>query len=198
MIYLVCHGESTFEVEQRLRCKQIGGDLTPTGTTQAEHAAAWLADKQISHIYHSPFVVAQQTSQIIGEKLRVKTTADPNLAAVDCGELAGRDDNYSWGIWRQVWQQWQQHTWDARYTGGESLQEAFDRFRQPLQRARDHSNTVLITHSDIMHAVVPLMCVNYAALKFIDILTNGGIVVLEPYDHLRYACNAWNIVEHLP
>ena len=69
-IYLVRHGETTADVEDR-----YGGDyddhLTEKGTKQAKDLAKVLSGKGIELIYHSPKIRAVETAQIVAAELKV-------------------------------------------------------------------------------------------------------------------------------
>jgi len=197
MIYLVHHGESTVDIEQRLTCKEYDGDLTPLGRKQARLLGNWLAHKQITHIYTSPFERAKQTANIVGELVNVKPSSNPDIAAIDCGELEGRTDTYSLGRWQEIHLQWKRAEWDATYPGGENYRQAYTRLHRAIQQAEYAENAVLITHSSLLRVIVPYLCVNAAALQRVDPIPHTGIVTLSPFSHGRYACEAWNLVEHL-
>lgn len=197
MIYLIRHGESTVSLEQRITCKQLDGDLTALGRKQARLVGNWLAHKQITQIYTSPFHRARQTASIIGELVNVKPTINDDLREMDCGELEGRTDPHAWKRWKAIFDRWIQADWYAEYPGGESFRNAYDRFHRALQQAEYNDNTVLITHGGISFAVVRYLCVNAAALQRVDHLSNTGMIVLDRYDSGRYVCEAWNLVEHL-
>lgn len=126
--------------------------------------------------------------------------AAEGLRELDCGELEGRDDNYSWGLWQQVFDRWRQAEWDAAFAGGESFRAAYERFSlvlYQLSQQRQRENTLLVTHGGMMLCVIPYLCVNAAALQRVAHVENAGFVVLDPYDHGRYICESWNLVEHL-
>lgn len=199
MIYLIRHGESTFDKEMRISCNEHNGNLTNMGQKQARLVGDWLALKGITHIYTSPFPYTQQTADIIGKIIKVEPQINADLAELNCGELQGRDDPFSIGRWEEMFNRWKRAEWDATYPGGESYREAYTRFHRAIQQGEYGENTVLLTHSSISEAVVPYLCVNAAALQRVDPLSNTGIVVLEPYTpgSGRYACNSWNLIEHL-
>ena len=75
-IYLVRHGETTSDVEDR-----YGGDyedhLTEKGRRQSEELASKLKGKGIKVIYYSPRIRAAETAEIVNNVL------DVNLAAVE-------------------------------------------------------------------------------------------------------------------
>jgi probable phosphoglycerate mutase len=197
LIYLMRHGESVVNVQRRLKCKALDGDLSLLGREQAAKAARWLLDKGISHIYCSPFHRAQQTAQIIGDCLGIAPVTDKNLGEMDCGELEGRPDEEAWAVRDIVYEQWLAGDWEASFPGGESFRHAFERFNRALAHVGEGETTLMVTHGGIAVAVVPLVCVNASALQRSPGLDNTGFVVLESYDASRYICRAWNVVEHL-
>lgn len=70
-IYLIRHGQTTGDVEDR-----YGGDyddhLTEEGKLQAKNLAEKLADEGIEIIYCSPKIRAQETAEILRQKLNCK------------------------------------------------------------------------------------------------------------------------------
>src|SRR5690348_12362582 len=132
LIYVMRHAQSVVNVERRLTGRTFDGDLTPLGEAQATKASEWLLDKGISKIVHSPFHRAQQTAQIVGNKLGLPITSDADLSEMNCGDLDWRTDEESWAAWRRIYERWLQRDWRATYPGGESYQQGFDRFNHCL------------------------------------------------------------------
>ncbi len=197
LIYVIRHGQSTVNVERRLTCRHLEGDLTVLGREQALKAAQWLSDKNITNIVNSPFHRTVQTAQIIAEKLGVACTETDDLREMDCGDFESKSDKASWDAWRVIYERWLQGDWKATYPGGESYRQGFDRFNHCLMSIKDGERPLLVTHGGISTSVIPYLCVNAAALQGSRILDNTGIVVLEPYGDGRYICRAWNQTEHL-
>lgn len=69
MIFWVRHGQSTWNVLDRLQGHELSPPLTDLGRTQAAEAAESLADLGVAHLLSSPAVRAQETAAIIGERL---------------------------------------------------------------------------------------------------------------------------------
>lgn len=197
LIYLMRHGQSTVNVEHRLTCRKLEGDLTALGREQAEKAGDWLLDKGITRLIHSPFHRAEQTARIVADKLSLPMTAADGLCEMDCGDLEWRTDEAGWDEWRVIYDRWQQADWKATFPGGESYRQAYDRFNHVLNNLRTNETTLLVTHGGITITVVPYLCVNAAALQGNRVLDNTGLVVLEPYGDGRYICRAWNQTAHL-
>jgi broad specificity phosphatase PhoE len=77
-IYLIRHGETTGDVEDR-----YGGDyddhLTDKGKQQVKELSKKLKNKGIEIIYHSPKIRAKETAKLLSETLNVKLKAIKDL-----------------------------------------------------------------------------------------------------------------------
>lgn len=195
-IYLMRHGESVVNIEHRLTCRRLEGDLTRLGREQASRAASWLQSKGITHIRASPFHRAQQTAAIIAQALGLKVVTEQGLAEMDCGSLEGRVDDAAWHDWAEVYERWKRHELDAAFPQGESFGDAVARFRETLDRIPDGSTALLVTHGGITRTVVPYVAEISAELLYRGDLANTGIAVLEYADEC-YRCSSWNLIDHL-
>lgn len=77
-IFLIRHGQTTSDVEDR-----YGGDyddhLTPLGEKQAKELSTKIKDLGIEVIFSSPKVRAQETAQILNQKLNVSIETEVDL-----------------------------------------------------------------------------------------------------------------------
>lgn len=197
LIYVMRHAQSTVNVEQRLTCKKLEGDLTELGREQVIRAASWLADKNITSIYTSPFHRACQTADIIGEKFGVQPITLDGLREMDCGDFEWQTKEQAEEQWRPIYERWLRADWTAAFPGGETYQQAFQRYSASLSQLLPNETSLLVTHGGITITVLPYLCVNAAALQREKRLSNTGMVVLEPFDNGRYICRSWNLTEHL-
>lgn len=197
LIYVMRHAQSVINIEKRISCRKPDGDLTNLGHDQALRAANWLQNKNIGRILHSPFHRAEQTARIVGERLSLPSTEDPDLCEINCGDLEWRSDEDSWANWFKMYERWMQGDWNARYPGGESYREGYDRFNRCLLSIDSEETVLLVTHGGISTTVIPYLCVNAAALQGQRMLDHTGIIVLEPYGDGRFICRAWNQIDHL-
>ncbi len=67
-IYLVRHGETTGDVEDRFD-GAYDDHLSPKGKQQSGKLVNKLENKNIEIIYHSPLIRATETAEILSEKL---------------------------------------------------------------------------------------------------------------------------------
>ncbi len=197
VIYVIRHGQSVVNVERTLRCKKLAGDLTKRGRKQATKAGVWLKDKSIDRILASAFHRAEQTATIIADHLDLKVTIDARLGEMDCGDFEGKSDKESWKQWSKIYNRWKQGDFGARYHGGESYREGYDRLSACLREINPDENMVLVSHGGITRTVIPYLCVNAAALQRVEHLSNTGMILLEPYGDGRFICEGWDLKEHL-
>lgn len=79
MILWVRHGQSTWNVLDRMQGQAVHPPLTELGREQAAQAAERLVDRAVTTILSSPTVRAQQTARIIGDRLGLVVQTDALL-----------------------------------------------------------------------------------------------------------------------
>jgi len=89
MILWVRHGQSTWNVLDRMQGHELSPPLTELGREQASHAAAALADRGVVRLLSSPATRALETAGIIGARLGLEVGVEPLLLE------KGLDENYT-------------------------------------------------------------------------------------------------------
>jgi broad specificity phosphatase PhoE len=79
MILWVRHGQSTWNVIDRLQGHELSPPLTDLGRHQAALAAEALAGHGVARILSSPAVRARQTAEIIADRLGLEVVEEPLL-----------------------------------------------------------------------------------------------------------------------
>jgi len=79
VIWWVRHGQSTWNAVDRMQGHELGPPLTDLGRQQAAAAAEALTDREVIQILASPAVRAQQTAQIIADRLGLEVITEPLL-----------------------------------------------------------------------------------------------------------------------
>ncbi|HEX8732857.1 MAG TPA: histidine phosphatase family protein [Ktedonobacterales bacterium] len=87
---LVRHGQSTFNVENRLPGQLPNVPLTDEGRRQAHQAAIALAGLRLSAVVSSPLERARETAEIIARGWELPVREEPRLMDTDIGAWAGR------------------------------------------------------------------------------------------------------------
>ncbi len=79
MILWVRHGQSTWNVMDRMQGHELSPPLTDLGREQAGHAADALVGRGVVRLLSSPATRARQTAEIIGERLGLEVEIEPLL-----------------------------------------------------------------------------------------------------------------------
>lgn len=79
MILWVRHGQSTWNVLDRLQGHELSPPLTELGREQAGQAADALTDRDVVRLLSSPATRALETAAIIGERLGLEVEIEPLL-----------------------------------------------------------------------------------------------------------------------
>ena len=122
------HGESQANVEQIISNRDLPHPLTKQGKAQARELAEMLTQRNMSAIYASPLLRAQETAQIVSERVGLPLMTTDALREFDCGIAEGRGDAEAWQLLNDVVADWSnRHNYDQRIEGGESFNDMLDR-----------------------------------------------------------------------
>ncbi|MET0447733.1 MAG: phosphoglycerate mutase family protein [Aeromicrobium sp.] len=89
MILWVRHGQSTWNVLDRMQGAELSPPLTELGREQATHAAESLADREVVRLLSSPATRAIETAEIIAARLGLDVEIEPLLLE------KGLEENYT-------------------------------------------------------------------------------------------------------
>ncbi|RBY96380.1 histidine phosphatase family protein [Blastococcus sp. TF02-8] len=148
-LLLVRHGQSQWNAEGRMQGQTAHVPLTPLGHTQAEMAAAQLAELRPGALISSDLVRALQTAEHCARATGLTVSTTPALREQGYGVLEGRPSHELWDV-----VDWTDAHWSAE--GGESLAELHARVAAFLgQLCADPPADVvaLVTHGDTIRAV---------------------------------------------
>lgn len=158
-LYFARHGESLANTSRTFSNRDPWHPLTERGEQQAAELAETLAAEQISHIFHSPAVRAQQTAAIAGAHLGLKPSTAEALREFDVGRWEGTGAAEGWAEWERVVARWRTGAMEPRVSDGESLAEIVSRLQRwldTIQAELGPSDRVLaIAHGGIYHAALP-------------------------------------------
>ncbi len=90
LLILVRHGQTTYNVENRLPGQLPGVMLTDEGRRQALRAAVALSGLPLSAVISSPLERAAETAEIIARGWNLRVRTDPRLKDTDVGPFAGQ------------------------------------------------------------------------------------------------------------
>jgi broad specificity phosphatase PhoE len=142
-LYVIArHGESTLNFEQRIN----GDPSVPVALTEKGRDEAQLLGQQLAHVrlelcVHTRFGRTKETAAIALAGRGVPFEVEPLLDDIDVGDLEGLTlDEYR--AWKRA------HTRSDRFPGGESLDDAAQRYAQAYAKLleRPEAAILVLTH----------------------------------------------------
>ena len=192
------HGESDANLLHEFSNHGIKHGLTELGKQQSRILADKLINHPIKAIYCSPLLRAQQTAQIIGERLQIIPQAAHALIEFDTGNLEGKSDEKSWMVYQEIFQDWIiNRNFDRQFDAGDSfysIQSRFLPFIRSLQQqySKVDQAILLVGHGGTFLCMLPII------LKNIDFefatshrLSNTGMVIVEEQNG-DFICRVWD------
>jgi probable phosphoglycerate mutase len=157
--YLVRHGESVFNVEERVQ-GQADVELSALGRTQADAVAVWTRslppDITIDEIWSSPLRRARDTAQVIADALGLPLQIEDRLRELHAGIFQGH-------LWADLESRFPEEVarWrsgDAHYRipEGESRTQLAARGHEALESlaGRDVAHMIVVAHGGVLTAAL--------------------------------------------
>lgn len=196
-IYLVRHGESAMNVTPRLSHRLADLPLTERGLQQARLVAGRLAKHPPVRIFTGPLRRARETADCIGELTGAPVRIEESLREIDCGTLDGRGDDDAWEFTREIYRRWNLGDQEARFPGGESYQQLYDRLAGLLTAVMarwPHDDIVMVGHGGQFGFVLPRLCA--LPTDSLTALLNTSVTMLRHHEQ-ALSCELWGCVVHL-
>jgi len=186
-VWLVRHGESTWNVGGLIQGQDDAATLTALGRRQAARAAEELRSRPIHALYASDLRRARQSAEIVGRALGLPVHYDAALRERCFGALEGLPqhslDPTVIGINGQRIVDVQ-----ARPERGESLQDMYERvgaFVDRIAGQRDAGDVVIVAHGGSIRALLA----SFAGVPFQDApwdpIGNGSVSCVSPSVRLQ-------------
>ncbi|HJQ49178.1 MAG TPA: histidine phosphatase family protein [Gaiellaceae bacterium] len=139
-LLLVRHGETDWNADGRLQ-GQTDRPLSDFGRSQARQLAGELAEEKLEAIYSSDLARARETAEIVGERIGLPVSLDPDLREKD------------WGTWEGLTAVER----DRVEFVGESTEAHQERILRALRRISElhpeGGNVLVVTHGGSMRRV---------------------------------------------
>jgi broad specificity phosphatase PhoE len=147
-IWLLRHGESTWNASGLVQGQAEGPKLNATGRRQAAAASDVVSRLPVTTIISSDLVRAEQTASIVGQKLGLAWSLDTDLRERDFGRAHGLPLEDLRADWSGL-QDGRVVDADARPPAGESLHDLsdrVDRFFSRLAEQQHGGDVLVVTH----------------------------------------------------
>lgn len=151
-VYLLRHGETTFNADGNRYCGRTDARLTDKGIAQARRVAGALQGVNIDAVYASPLERAYRTAEIAcGDRLPV--VREPRLVELDFGAWEGKTRAEFVAEDPALWEAWNNDpaTAPAGGTGDTALQavQRVDGFFAEMQQRHNGRTIVVVAHNGV-------------------------------------------------
>jgi probable phosphoglycerate mutase len=195
-LILARHGQTDANVRMSIDSLPPGGPLTDEGRRQADELAEALATEPVTAVYASTAIRARQTAEPVARRHGLDVLSVEGLQEVYVGDLEGRTDRDSLRVFADVFGDWARGDLTRAMPGGETGQQAVDRFTKALEAIvvrHRHDAVVLVSHGAMLRLVVPLLADNLETLAGeLSLLPNTARIVLAEDSAAR---GGWHCVE---
>ncbi|WP_456476666.1 histidine phosphatase family protein [Oceanithermus sp.] len=153
-VWLVRHGVTAHN-QEGIWQGQRDVPLTPEGREQARRLAERLARLGFvwTTLYASDLSRAEETARILGERLGLAVRRDRRLREVCVGDLAGLTRDQVQARFGDYVERSRRDPWNARFPGGETLAELYERVWAFLSELGDGRHLV-VSHGGAIRAAV--------------------------------------------
>jgi broad specificity phosphatase PhoE len=199
LLYLVRHGESTYNVEGRLQGQADEPVLSPLGRQHAQAVAAALGALPIDAIYSSPLRRALETARTVAAALKVPVVTDDRLKEINVGIFQGLLASEIGELLPHETASWRSQDPDYHIPGGESRRELIERAAAALSaiHAAAHECVAVVAHGGVLAAAIkallgvpaernPFMLYN-GSISQLEWSSQVKLLTLNQTDHLRLA-----------
>ena len=150
-VYLLRHGETSYNADGNRYCGRTDAELTPKGIDQAKEVANLLTSIDFDAIYSSPLKRAYETALTASGNRNVIT--DERLIEMDFGEWEGKTRPAFMKENPELWERWSQNPETTRAggtgeTAGELLERVEDFFRE-LRQHHPSGKILVVAHNGV-------------------------------------------------
>jgi broad specificity phosphatase PhoE len=194
-LLLVRHGETASNIERKLDTAMPGPPLTELGQKQARELSDVLVGEDISAVYASIGLRAQQTAAPTAERLGLPVQILEGVHEIQVGSLEGRNDPDAYRIYLETVIKWAEGDLALPFPGGgESGQLVLDRFLGAIDSIRQDGTVMVVTHGGAGRMGALALASNVPVELAENLLPNTGVVVLETEGD-GWVCRTWAGVE---
>jgi len=163
-LILVRHGETIANIARELDTLPPGAPLSEEGQRQAAKLGLNLADRPLAALVSSTALRAQQTAKPVSESTARELEVVDGLYEIQAGDLEGRSDRDAHIAFMEVYRKWHLGDLSARVPGGESGQDALDRYLPQIEELRighlgadGTGDVVVVSHGAVIRLAAAYM-----------------------------------------
>lgn len=152
-VYLLRHGETTWNADGNRYCGATDVELTPLGLTQAQQARELLRDTVFDAVYSSPLQRAFITAQLASGREASGVITDPRLREASFGSWEGKRRSEFIAEDPDLWVAWDRSPETTRAGGtgdtGMDIVTKADAFFKEAYRAHPDGKILVAAHNTV-------------------------------------------------
>jgi broad specificity phosphatase PhoE len=195
-VLVIRHGQSEANVPQIWTSAVEGYPLTPLGWEQAAALGVALKDRDVSALYASPLVRAQETAAALGEALGLETITLPGVEELHVGVHEGGSNEDVGPIAIGVFERWWLHDdLDHGFEGGETGRHIVERMARALDGLADAhpgQTVAMVSHGGAIAVGLTALCPELTP-EFVsqNFLANTEVVEVVRAPDGTWRCESW-------
>jgi probable phosphoglycerate mutase len=195
-IIFLRHGQAKNNTERVLAGRTPGIPLTEKGIDQAEKAAEFLEEMNISTIYSSPIERAKDTAEIIGKHNSIDVRIDDRLIELDMGKFTGVPYDEIFSSHGNVFMKFYKGELEIAHNGVETFADVKKRVLGIVDHVIENhpdENVVLVTHMDPIKAMLSTVITLSPENLFELIIANASLNIFREYKR-KFSISGINVM----
>ena len=195
-IIFLRHGQAINNTERILAGRTPGIPLTEKGLDQAQKAAKFLEDMNISAIYSSPIERAKNTAEIVGNHNSVDVRIDDRLIELDMGKFTGMPYEQIFSSHGNVFMKFYKGELEIAHNGVETFADVKKRVLSLVDHVLEshpNENVVLVTHMDPIKAMLSTVMSLSPENLYELIIANASLNIFREYNR-KFSISGINVM----
>ena len=195
-IIFLRHGQAINNTQRILAGRTPGIPLTEQGIDQAEKAAKFLEDMNISAIYSSPIERAKNTANIVGKHNSIEVKIDDRLIELDMGKFTGVPYDEIFSSHGNVFMKFYRGELEIAHNGVETFADVKKRVLGMVDHVIENhpdENVVLVTHMDPIKAMLSTVVSLSPENLFELIIANASLNIFREYNR-KFSISGINVM----
>ena len=195
-IIFLRHGQAINNTQRILAGRTPGVPLTDKGVDQAEKAAKFLEDMNISAIYSSPIERAKNTADIVGKHNSIDVRIDDRLIELDMGKFTGMPYDEIFSSHGNVFMKFYKGELEIAHNGVETFADVKKRVLGMVDHVIENhpdENVVLVTHMDPIKAMLSTIVSLSPENLFELIIANASLNIFREYQR-KFSISGINVM----
>ena len=191
------HGQAKNNIERILTGRTPGVPLTEKGIDQAEKAAKFLEQMNISAIYSSPIERARHTAEIVGKHNSLDVTIDDRLIELDMGKFTGVPYDEIFSSHGNVFMKFYNGELEIAHNGVETFSEVKKRVLGIVDHVIENhpdQNVLLVTHMDPIKAMLSTIVDLTPENLFELIIANASLNIFREHKR-KFSISGLNVMD---